>query len=207
MLLLSFATLIMLQAQLSKLYAADIKQIEFAADHPPYLEDFTMRTEQGNLIFSLRVANPFDHELKALLLNGVSQKIKLKITIKVNSFNLYLVKFNRELKKHKYIHRIKYDNLKKVFLVTLSDKSKPIETVSYKKAVDLATHFDSISLLSRQEIEPEHSYLVESRVVIRKAKLPFHLDYLFFFISAWDRKSSTYTIDIPERLISETLKR
>ena len=61
----------------SKLHAADKKQVEFAADHPPYLEDFVIGAERNKITLSLRVANPFDHEIKSLLLNGVSQKISL----------------------------------------------------------------------------------------------------------------------------------
>ncbi len=191
----------------SKLYAAGGKQIEFAADHPPYLEDFIMRSEEGKITLSLRVANPFDHEQKSLLLNGVSQKIGLTVKVNVNRFNLYLVKFNRELKNTTYVHTIQYDNLKKVFTVTLAPAAPPRQITSYKEAVRLASVFKNIHLLSRNEIEPGRTYQVGTQAEIRKVRLPFHLEYLFFFLSAWDRKSNRYTIDIPDRLIQETIQR
>ncbi len=191
----------------SKLYAAGGKQIEFAADHPPYLEDFVMRSNEGNITLSLRVANPFDHEQKSLLLNGVSQKIGLTIKVNVNRFNLFLVKFNREIKNTTYIHTIQYDNLKKIFTVTLAPTAPPRQFTSYKEAVRLASVFENLHLLSRNEIDPDRTYQVGMRAEIRKVRLPFHLEYLFFFLSAWDRKSNHYTIDIPERLIRETIQR
>ena len=191
----------------SKLYAADKKQIEFAADHPPYLEDFVMSSEENKIILSLKVANPFDHEIKSLLLNGVSQKITLSIKVNVNRFNLFLVKFNREVKNITYTHKIKYDNLKKLFTVGITPYTKTIETTSYKEAIQLITEFKDITLLSGNQLEQNRSYQVEARTEIRKARLPFHLEYLFFFLSAWDRKSNNYTIDIPERLINEAIKR
>ena len=191
----------------SKLYAAGGKQIEFAADHPPYLEDFIMRSDKGKITLSLRVANPFDHEQKALLLNGVSQKIGLTVKVNVNRFNLYLVKFNREIKNATYIHTIHYDNLKKVFTVALTPTAPPRQIASYKEAVKLASVFRNIHLLSRNEIEPDRNYQVGTQAEIRKVRLPFHLEYLFFFLSAWDRKSNRYTIDIPDRLIQETIQR
>ncbi len=191
----------------SKLYAADKKQIEFAADHPPYLEDFVMGSNRGKITLSLKVANPFDHEIKSLLLNGVSQKITLSTKVTANRFNLFLVKFNREIKNITYTHKIKYDNLKKLFTVSISPEENPIETASYKEAIQLATEFKNITLLRGNQLEPGRSYQVEARTEIRKVRLPFHLEYLFFFLSAWDRKSNNYTIDIPERLINETLKR
>ena len=188
-------------------FAADKKQIEFAADHPPYLEDFVMGTTHGKITLSLKVANPFDHEIKSLLLNGVSQKISLSTKVNINKFNLFLVKFNREVKAAFYTHRIKYDNLKKLFTVSLSPGENPIETTSYKEAIQLATEFKNIMLLNEDQLEQNRSYQVEARTEIRKVRLPFHLEYLFFFLSAWDRKSNNYTIDIPKRLINEALKR
>ena len=191
----------------SKLYAADKKQIEFAADHPPYLEDFVMGSAHGKITLSLKVANPFDHEIKSLLLNGVSQKITLSTKVNVNRFNLFLVKFNREVKAATYTHKIKYDNLKKLFTVSISPEESPSETTSYKEAIQLATEFKNITLLHKDQLEHNRSYQVEARTEIRKVHLPFHLEYLFFFLSAWDRKSNNYTIDIPKRLINEALKR
>ena len=84
---------------------------------------------------------------------------------------------------------------------------KPVETTSYKEAIKLATRFENITLLQGSQIERDRKYQVETHTEIRKVRLPFHLEYLFFFLSAWDRKSNNYTIDIPERLINEALKR
>ncbi len=192
---------------LSKLHAADKKQIEFAVDHPPYLEDFIISSEGDKVSLSLAVANPFDKEIKSLLLNGVSQKISLNVKVSVNSFNLYLVKFNRTLSSNTYTHNIDYDNLKKLFTVATTSNSKPIETTSYRKAVEIAAEFQEITLLHKNQIEPNRHYQVETQTEIREVSLPFHLEYLFFFLSAWDRKSNSYTIDIPDQLLNETLKR
>ena len=191
----------------SKSYAADKKQIEFAADHPPYLEDFVISSEKNKITLSLNVANPFDHEIKSLLLNGVSQKITLTIKVNVNRFNLFLVKFNRRINNKTYTHNIKYDNLKKLFTVSKTPQTEPFETTSYKEAIQQVTKFEEITLLHGNQLERSRNYQVEARTEIRKVRLPFHLEYLFFFLSAWDRKSNNYTIDIPERLINEALKR
>jgi hypothetical protein len=191
----------------SNLYAGSKKQIEFAADHPPYLEDFIISTEEDSVYLSLNVANPFDHEIKSLLLNGVSQKISLTVKVSVNSFNLYLVKFNRTLSDNTYTHNIDYDNLKKTFTVTMSAESKPIKTTSYKKALKIAAGFKDIVLLNRNQIDADRHYQVDAQTEIREVSLPFHLEYLFFFLSAWDRKSNSYTIDIPKQLLIENLKR
>ena len=191
----------------SKLYAANKKQIEFTANNPPYLEDFVISSEGDEISLSLKVANPFDREIKSLLLNGVSQKISLNVEVSVNSFNLYLVKFNRTLSDNTYIHNIDYDNLKKVFTITTSPDKQPVETASYKKAVAIASTFKEITLLHKNQIEIDRLYQVETQSEIREVSLPFHLEYLFFFLSAWDRKSNSYTIDIPNQLLTETLKR
>ena len=166
-----------------------------------------MNSNKDKITLSIKVANPFDHEIKSLLLNGVSQKITLFIRTKVNRINLFLVKFNREINNKTYTHSIKYDNLKKLFTVSGNTETKPVETTSYKKAIQLASEFKNITLLHGNQLNQSRSYQVEARAEIRKVRLPFHLEYLFFFLSAWDRKSNNYTIDIPERLINETTTR
>jgi hypothetical protein len=206
--ILSLSLIALIQLTLhSKLYAADKKQIEFAADHPPYLEDFVISSDNETVCLSLKVANPFDHEIKSLLLNGVSQKISLNVEVSMNSFNLYLVKFNRTISDNTYIHNIDYDNLKKIFTVTTAPDKKPIKTTFYKKAVEIAATFDELTLLHKNQIKTDRHYQVEMQTEIREVKLPFHLEYLFFFLSAWDRKSNNYTIDIPNKLLNETLER
>lgn len=192
---------------ISKTYAENKKQIAFAADHPPYLENIVMSADKEKITLSLSVTNPFDHEIKNLLLNGVPQKVTLLIKTKVNRINLFLVKFNREINNEVYTHGIKYDNLKKLFTVSSDTEEKPIETTSYKEAIKLATEFKHLTVLNGSQIEKDRSYQVEARSEIRKARLPFHLEYLFFFLSAWDRKSNNYTIDIPERLINQATTR
>ncbi len=204
--ILSFSTSVTLLKH-SNLYAGTKKQIEFAADHPPYLEDFIISTEGDSLCLSLKVANPFDHKIKSLLLNGVSQKISLTVKVSVNSFNLYLVKFNRTLSDNTYTHNIDYDNLKKLFTVTLSADNKQIETTSYKKALKIAAEFKDIILLNKNQVDADRNYQVDTQTEIREVSLPFHLEYLFFFLSAWDRKSNSYTIDIPKQLLIDNFTR
>lgn len=187
----------------SKTYAATNNKIEFAADHPPYLEDFVVSTSKRQILLSLKVANPFDHELKNLISNGVSQNITLNIKVKVNSFNLFLVKFNRTLSSNSYTHTITYDNLKKLFTVTAKDQGNPLQTPSYKEALRYASTFSNLGLLEEKQIEKDLSYQVETQAEIRKVRLPFHLEYFFFFLSAWDRKSNSYTIDIPTSLLNQ----
>ncbi|MBN2706386.1 MAG: DUF4390 domain-containing protein [Deltaproteobacteria bacterium] len=199
LLLLLFAWL----TGISKTCAADDRQIEFAADHPPYLEDFVVSARDHHVYLSVKVANPFDHELKSLILNGVPQNITVTISVKVNRFNLYLVKFNRTIASQSYTHTITYDNLKKLFTVTHDHPGKTFECASFKEALSYATSFTDMALLGARQLEKNRSYQVETRAEIRKVRLPFHLEYLFFFLSAWDRKSNSYTIDIPLRLLDQ----
>ncbi|HDS17292.1 MAG TPA: DUF4390 domain-containing protein [Proteobacteria bacterium] len=200
-------TLLVLLQTGSNLHASGKKQIEFAVDHPPYLEEFVLSSENGQIRLSVEVANPFDQEIKSLLLNGVSQNITLHTEVKVNKLNLFLINFNRTLGKKVHVHQIQYDNLKRVFIVSNNSTGKTRETTSYKEALEEAASFRDITLLTSAQLEENRSYQIETFCEIRKVRLPFHLEYLFFFLSAWDRKSNSYTIDIPERLLSETMQR
>ncbi len=184
-----------------KLDASGIKQWRQATDTPPCLENFVLGKDRKIITLSLQVGNPFDQKLKTLILDGVPQKITLKTWTAEKKNYLFVVNFNRLIRKNVITHKIKYDNLKKLFVVTGNDLENIYETPAYEQALRRASRFTGVPLLSLVQARPQARYQVKVRAEIRKTRLPFHLEYFFFFLSAWDRKTRTYTLEIPDHFL------
>jgi len=185
-----------------KLNARENDQVTFSADNPPYLENFVLEKSNQWVILSLTVSSPFDKKLKSLILNGVSQKITLTIDTNEKKNYLFLVNIDRKIFSNSITQSILYDNLKKLFVVNFDGRRPPLKTRSYKKALMAVSTFNNIHLLPLKKSLIRHNYQSRVKAEIAKKRMPFHLEYLFFFLANWERKTQTYVLEIPQQLLS-----
>ncbi|MEA2107919.1 MAG: DUF4390 domain-containing protein, partial [Pseudomonadota bacterium] len=189
-----------------KLNASENNQVTFSADNPPYLENFVLEKSNQWIILSLTVSSPFDKEIKSLILNGVPQKITLKINTNEKKNYLFLVNIDRKVFSNSITQSILYDNLKKLFVVNSDGKRPPLETNSYKKALLAVSTFNNVHLLPLKNALIHHDYQSRVKAEIIKKRMPFHLEYLFFFLTSRDRTTQTYVLDIPQQFLSNDNK-
>lgn len=203
----TFVLCLLLVALPCKLNARENNKVTFSADNPPYLENFVL--EKGNqwLDLSLTVGSPFDKKLKTLILNGVSQKITLTIETNEKKSYLFLVNIDRKIFSNSITQSIFYDNLKKLFVVNFQDQRPPLKTHSYKKALMAVSTFNNVHLLPLKKSGGHHNYQSRIKAEIAKRRIPFHLEYLFFFLANWERKTRTYVIEIPQQFLSPQMNK
>jgi len=185
-----------------KLNASEINQVVFSADNPPYLEDFILGKSSQWITLSLMVSSPFDKKIKRLILDGVPQKITLEIETNEKKNYLFLVNIDRNVFNNSIIQSIQYDNLKKLFVVHFGDQTLSLKTHSYKEALLAVSTFHNVHLLPIKKTQAHHHYQVRVKAEIIKKRMPFHLEYLFFFLSGQDRKTQTYVLEIPQQFLS-----
>ncbi|HDJ28217.1 MAG TPA: DUF4390 domain-containing protein [Proteobacteria bacterium] len=186
-----------------KLNASENNQVTFSADNPPYLENFVLEKSNQWVILSLTVSSPFDKKIKSLILNGVPQKITLTIDTNEKKNYLFLVNIDRKIFSNSITQSILYDNLKKLFVVNFDGKRPAFKTSSYKKALLAVSTFHNIHLLPLKKSLIHHDYQSRVKAEIIKKQMPFHLEYLFFFLASRDRKTQTYIIEIPQQFLPD----
>ncbi len=184
-----------------KLNASENNQVTFSADNPPYLENFVLEKSNQWVTLSLTVSSPFDKKIKSLILNGVPQRITLTIDTNEKKNYLFLVNIDRKIFSNNIIQSILYDNLKKLFVVNFDGKQPPIKTRSYKKALLAVSTFNNIHLLPLKKSLIHHDYQSRVKAEIIKKRMPFHLEYIFFFLASRDRKTQTYILEIPQQFL------
>ena len=93
-------------------------------------------------------------------------------------------------------HSIKYDNLKKVYEVRLSEQNNEKITVKdYDEAKKLMADVVALKVTRLHHLKKGGRYQLQMMAELEKIKLPFYLHYVFFFLSLWDFETDWYTVD------------
>ncbi|MDY7037281.1 MAG: DUF4390 domain-containing protein, partial [Thermodesulfobacteriota bacterium] len=93
-------------------------------------------------------------------------------------------------------HSIKYDNLKKIYEVSLSENDNEIITVQdFEKAKKLMSDVVAFKVISMDKLHRGGHYQLKMMAELNKIKLPFYLHYVFFFLSLWDFETDWYSVN------------
>lgn len=156
------------------------------------LTNIIVTNTRDDLLFYLTVRNAFPPEIEETIHSGVPATFSFLI-------NLQLVRgfwVDRELNEITVTHTIKYDSLKKEYMVTRSwDGDRPHVVKAFDEAKKLMSEIDSLSIVSLSELEKGRQYQIRAKAKLSKLTLPFYLHYILFFMSLWDFETDWYTID------------
>ncbi len=164
--------------------------LSFALD--AILTNIIVTNTRDDLLLYLTVQNAFPPEIEETINSGVPATFSFYI-------NLYRIRnfwLDREITEMDVTHTIKYDNLKKEYIVTRSwENNQPHVVKSFYEAKKLMTEIDSLAIVSLDKLEKGKQYQVRTKAKLSKLTLPFYLHYVLFFVSLWDFETDWYTID------------
>ena len=156
------------------------------------LTNIIVTNTRDDLIFYMTVDGAFTDKMENAILSGVPATFSFFITL-YQSRNLWL---DKKIAAIKVTHTIKYDTLKKEFVVKRSwENDKPHVTQSFDEARKLMADIDSLKMISLDRLEKGGQYQIRAKAELNKLTLPFYLHYVLFFVSLWDFETDWYTID------------
>ena len=162
----------------------------FARD--PRLENIILTNTRDHLLLYLTVKDAFPPKIVEAIQSGVSATFIFHI-------DLYRVRNffpDKRIKGAQLTHSMRYDNLKKEYLVTRSwQESRRLTIQSLADAQKLMTNIDSLNIATLESLEEGRQYQIRAKAELNKMTLPFYLHYLLFFVSFWDLETDWYTID------------
>jgi hypothetical protein len=104
--------------------------------------------------------------------------------------------FDKAIADIEIANSIKYNNLKKEFVVERSWENGRIRTAqSLQEAQKLMSDVDGLKIIHLDKLAKGRQYQVKAKAQLSKLTLPFYLHYVFFFVSLWDFETDWYTID------------
>ncbi len=172
-------TLILMQGSA---YARDVK-----------VANITITNLNDNLVvYYLNIEGAFTTEMQKAILSGVPTTFSYLITLhRVRSLWA-----DKEIANIKATHTIKYNSMKKEFIVKRScENNRPEVVHSFEEARKLMTEIDNLKIVPLKKLEKGKKYQVRAKAELSKMTLPLYLHYVLFFVSLWDFETEWYSID------------
>jgi hypothetical protein len=162
----------------------------FASD--ARLTDIVITNTQDYLLAYFSVTDCFTEDMERAIDNGVSTSFTFFV-------KLYEVRnwwWDKGLADLKVSHEIKYDNLKKVYIVRLSSKdNKVVYVKDFDKAKKLMSEIVGLKVTELRNLQRGNHYQISMMAELDKIRLPFYFHYVFFFLSLWDFETDWYAVD------------
>lgn len=179
-----------------------LQNLVFAQDQNARLTNITVTNTRDDLLLYLNIEGTFSKETKDAILNGVPATLTFITTLyRVNNFW-----FDSKIAAITITHAIKYDNLKKEFIITRSSESgNPLIIKSFKEAWQMIAQVNGLKIVSLSSMKKGEKYQIRARAELGKFTLPFYLHYVPSFDLLRDFETDWHTMDFiyrsPDRRI------
>ena len=129
-----------------------------------------------------RVMNCFTKDMEVAILAG----IPTTFTFLVDLYQVRARWLDKKLVRLTIRHTIKYDNVKRLFYVSSNGDKEPASFKDYESAKRAMTDLNGVTVTFLKRLKKGEYYYVEVKAMLDKVRLPFHMEYVFFFVSFWD---------------------
>jgi hypothetical protein len=158
----------------------------------PALSDITISNTSDDLLLHLKLEGSFLEKIKRQILDGTATSFAFIIRLA----QVYDLWFDQRIADIRVVHTIKYDNVKKEFIVRRSWKNNEAEiTPSFEEAQQWMNEIDSLKIVPLNRMERNAQYQLLAKAEVSKKNLPLYLHYVLFFVSFWDEETDWYIID------------
>ena len=166
-------------------------QIPYAAQDAT-LTNLIVTNTSNDLLVYLNVEGAFREQTVNAIMSGVPTSFSFFIKL----YQKRSMWFDKVIADIEIANSIKYNNLKKEFVVERSWENGRIRTAqSLKEAQKLMSDVDGLKIIHLNKLAKGKQYQVKAKAQLSKLTLPFYLHYVFFFVSLWDFETDWYTID------------
>ena len=111
--------------------------------------------------------------------------------------------FDEEIQSRTIKHTIKYDLIKKQFIVSTwnagEQQDRTLENLD--QMMDLISTVNNVKIDLDQGLKSRHTYYISVKAEVKSSRLPFYLDYILFFIpvpeldTPWANSAPFYAIE------------
>jgi hypothetical protein len=157
-----------------------------------FLSDIVLTNTRDDLLVYFSVSNCFTAEMNTAIESGLSTSF----TFFVKLYEKRNFLWDRKLADLEISHSIKYDNLKNIYEVRLSEQgNKLIQVKSFDEAKKLMADVSALKVTTTQTLRKRERYQLQMMAQLDKIKLPLYLHYVLFFLSLWDFETDWHTVD------------
>ena len=150
--------------------------------------DLLVTNNTSHVLVYARVTNCFTAEMDAAIMAGVPTTF----TFFVDLFQERARWLDRKITRMTVRHTIKYDNVKKLFYISVNGDNEPTSFQDLENAKRAMSDLNGFSVSPLNILKRNQYYYIEIKVKLDKVRLPLHMDQVFPFVSLWDFETDWY---------------
>ena len=167
-----------------------IDPVMVQADMEPRMTDILITNSSGNVLLYARLVDCFKKEMETAILAGVPAVFTIHLDVYQERSYLW----NKHIVGKEIRRIIKYDNLKKIFLITTNGVSQPVMVPDFESAQKAMADLNGIPVIPLSYLSKGNHYHARIKVKMDKVRLPFSMEYVLFFVSLWDFETPLYKV-------------
>ncbi|MCX5831214.1 MAG: DUF4390 domain-containing protein [Deltaproteobacteria bacterium] len=144
--------------------------------------DLLITNNAGQITVYAQVLNCFTPDMEAAILAGVPTTFTFL-------FDFYQERsywWDKKIARRIIQHTIKYDNVKKDFLVSSTNRPEADTFQTFENAKKAMADLNGVVVYQVNALEQDKSYYLKMKAKLEQVRLPLHMEYVFFFVSLWD---------------------
>ena len=143
--------------------------------------DFLVTNTTEDVLVYFRVTNCFTESMEKAVFAG----IPATFTFLLELYQERKYWFDKKESRLEIKHTIKYDNVKKIFYVSLA-------VSNFDEAKRAMADLNGVTIASLKLLKRDKQYYIRAKAQLDKVRLPLHMEYIFFFVSMWDFETDWY---------------
>lgn len=156
------------------------------------LEDIVVTNTRDDLLVYFSVRGCFTTEMIKAIQNGIPTTFNFFVQL----FEKKDYALDKKIADLRVSHTIRYDNLKKTYLVTLGEKKgKVVSVKDFEEAKKLMSEVVGLDVAKLTHLQRKRRYRVRMMAQLDRIELPFHLHYVLFFLSLWNFETDWCTVE------------
>lgn len=157
-----------------------------------YLSDIVVTNTRDHLLLYFTVNDCFTPDMNAAIESGIN----VTFTFFVELYEKRDFLWNRKIADMEISHSVKYDQLKSIYELRLSEhENKMIPVKDSEGAKRLMAEIVALKVAPLANLKRGGRYQLKMMAELDQIKLPFYLHYVLFFLSLWDFETPWYTVD------------
>jgi len=152
------------------------------------IRDFQVMNSAEQVLVYARVTNCFTKDIEAAILAGVPTTF----TFLLDLYQERSSWFDKKVSSITIHHTIKYDNVKKIFSVSVDGEKEATAFPDFESAKRAMADLNGVPVAQLKALEKSESYYVMIKAKLDKVRLPLRMEVVFFFVSLWDFETGWY---------------
>ncbi|MBN2124330.1 MAG: DUF4390 domain-containing protein [Deltaproteobacteria bacterium] len=158
-----------------------------------HLSDIVVTNTRDYLLLYFSVNGCFTPEMNRAIESGINTTFTFFVTL----YEKRDFWWDRKMADIEINHSVKYDNLKKIFEVRLSEENQQQVHVlkGFEEVKRLMADVVALKVTPLHNLTKGGRYRISMMAQLDKIELPLSLHYVFFFLSLWDFETDWYSVD------------